>query len=127
MAAEPPSTPLGDSLLFKVDSVASSAGTDFEKPAKGQFLIVHVTVTNNGKSPVNVSSALSFELRDDAGESYPETFLTTAPKPPDGTIVAGDKLAGGLTYDVPKGKTFKLYYKNDMFSDGQVIESLGAP
>ena len=41
--------------------------------------------------------------------------------------MAGDKLAGGLTYDVPKGKTFKLYYKNDMFSDGQVIESLGAP
>jgi hypothetical protein len=117
---------VGDNLLFKVDSVDSSAGDQFQTPTKGQYLIVHVTMTNNGKSSVNVSSAISFELRDDTGESFTETILTTAPKPPDGTIAAGDKLAGGLTYDVPKGKTFKLYYKNDVFSGGQVIVNLGA-
>jgi len=117
---------VGDNMLFKVDSVESSAGAQFETPTKGQFLIAHVTMTNNGASAVNVSSMLSFELRDDAGESYNETILTTAPKPPDGSIAANDKLAGGLTYDVPKGKTFKMYYKNDVFSGGQVIVNLGA-
>ena len=117
---------IGDkNFFFTVTGVQTSAGTDFEKPSKGQYLIVSVTFDNQSGAVENVSSAISFELRDGTGQSYTETILTTAPKPPDGEIANNDKLAGGLTYDVPKGQTFRLYYKNDVFASGAVVVDLG--
>ena len=116
---------VGD-LILVVSGVTSSDGTQFEKSKAGQYLIVAVALQNNGTKAATVSSAISFELRDDGGQTYNETILSTAPKPPDGSIAPGDKLAGSLTYDVPKGKSFKLYFKNAIFGSGQTIIDLGS-
>ena len=117
---------VGNVLLFTVTGVQSSEGTDFEKPGNGQYLIVKVSFQNVSSKSQRVSSMLSFDLRDGSGQSYNETFLTSAPKPPDGEIAPNDKLAGGLTYDVPMHQSFKLYFKNDVFSGGAVVVDLGA-
>jgi hypothetical protein len=101
------------------------SGNEFETPQNGQYLVAYVTLENKTSKSITVSSVISFELRDDTGQSYNETILSAAPKPPDGEIAPGDKLAGGLSYDVPKGKDFKLYFKNDVFASGQVIVDLG--
>jgi hypothetical protein len=118
---------VGDGLMYSVTGVQApfDSGNQFETPAKGQFMVVTVSLENKTSKTISVSSLISWELRDDSGQSYNETILSAAPKPPDGEIAPGDKLAGGLSYDVPKGKNFKLYFKNDIFSGGQVIVDLG--
>jgi len=98
---------------------------EFEKPANGQYLVASVSMENTGAKPATVSSMLSFELRDTDGQTYNETIVSSAPKPPDGTIAPGDKLAGGLTFDVPTGKAYRLYFKDNVFSSGQAIIDLG--
>jgi Domain of unknown function (DUF4352) len=115
-----------DNYFFTVTGVQSSAGTDFEKPSKGQYLIVNVSFDNQSGKSQTVSSIASFELRDDAGQSYSETIFTDAPKPPDGEIATNDKLAGALTFDVPTGLAYRLYFKNDLFASGQIVVDLGA-
>lgn len=117
---------VGDALIFTVTRVTSSAGSEFERPTHGQYLIVAVAFQNNEAKPNTVSSLASFELRDATGQSYTESIYSGAPKPPDGEIAPHDRLAGALTYDVPKGSTYKLYFKNDVFSGGSVIVDLGA-
>lgn len=118
---------VGNSMLLTATGVQApvDSGNEFITPKNGQFMTVMVSMQNVSGQPQQVSSIVSFELRDDTGQSYTETFLPDAPKPPDGSIAPNDKLAGGLTYDVPKGKNFKLYYKNNVFSGGQVIIDLG--
>lgn len=118
---------VGNTMLLTVTGVQApvDSGNQFITPKNGQFMTVMVSLQNVSNQPQNVSSAISFELRDDTGQSYNETFLPDAPKPPDGSIAPNDKLAGGLTYDVPRGKNFKLYYKNNVFNGGQVIIDLG--
>lgn len=111
--------------VTKVDAPFNSSN-QFIKPKNGQFLVVSVSMQNTGTKSTNVSSMLSFELRDDAGQSYTETIVPDAPKPPDGEIAAGDKLAGALSFDVPKGKSYRLYFKNSLFTNGQAIIDLGA-
>jgi len=111
--------------VTKVDAPFKTTN-EFEKPEKGQFLVASVSMENTGSKPATVSSMLSFELRDSDGQSYNETIVSNAPKPPDGTIAPGDKLAGGLTFDVPTGKSYRLYFKDSLFSSGQAIIDLGA-
>ncbi len=118
---------VGDTIMLTVTQVQApvDAGNEFINPKNGQFMTVMVSLQNVSTKPQLVSSLINFELRDDSGQSYTETLLPNAPKPPDGSIAPNDKLAGGLTYDVPKGKSFKLYFKNNAFSSGQVIIDLG--
>lgn len=118
---------VGNAILLTVSGVQAPVdpGNQYITAKNGQFMTVAVSIQNVSSQPQSVSSAVSFELRDDTGQSYNETFLPNAPKPPDGSIAPNDKLAGGLTYDVPKGKTFKLYFKNNIFGGGQVVIDLG--
>jgi hypothetical protein len=113
--------------MYTVTGVSApfDPGNEFEKPTNGQFMVVQVLLENKTSKSITVSSFISWSLRDDGGQSYSETIISSAPKPPDGEIAPGDKLAGGLSYDVPKGKDFKLYFKNDIFTNGQVIVDLG--
>ena len=118
---------VGDNLMYTVSGVTApyDSGNEFDVATKGQFMLVTVTFLNNGAKSVNVSSALSFTLHDATGQTYTETIVVGAANPPDGEIAKGDKLAGTLAFDVPKGQDFKLYYKNDIFSNGSVIVDLG--
>lgn len=68
---------------------------------------------------------MNFELHDANGQVYTEAILENAPKPPDGEIVTGDKLMGTLTYDVPKAKDLRLYFKPSVYGAQQFIIDLG--
>jgi Domain of unknown function (DUF4352) len=118
---------VGNTMLLTVTQVQApvDSGNEFITPQKGQFMTVMVSMQNVSGKDQTVSSMVSFDLRDQSGQAYSETILPNAPKPPDGSVAPNDKLAGGLTYDVPRGTDFKLYYKNDLFSAGQVIVDLG--
>ncbi len=73
---------VGDNMLFSVtgvkDNVAS--GNQFETPKNGQFLVVNVSLQNKGTQPSTISSLVSFELRDENGQSYTETILNFGPE-----------------------------------------------
>ncbi|MGH7746940.1 MAG: DUF4352 domain-containing protein [Candidatus Dormibacteria bacterium] len=133
-AAQPTSAPtfkvgdqikVGGSLLYSVTSAKVVQPGEFDPAPTGEYLAVAVAFTNQGASPVDVSSMVSFSLRDANGQTYNETIITGQPNAPDGEIAAGDKLAGTLIYDAPKGGDLKLYFKNDIFSGGAVVVDLG--
>ncbi len=120
---------VGDNLLFTVTSVQApfDSGNEFETATKGQYLAVAVSLQNNGSKEVRIYSPVSFSLRDGTGQTYDETIVSSAHNPPDGPIAPGDKLAGTLVYDVPKGQDFRLYFTLNVFSSsgGGVIVDLG--
>jgi hypothetical protein len=59
---------VGDSFVVTVNSVKTSKGDLFTKPKSGNtFLLVDVTVKNTSKQAQNVSSPLSFNLKDSEG------------------------------------------------------------
>ena len=73
---------VGDNMLFTVtgvkDNVAS--GNEFETAKNGQFLVAAVSLQNKGTKASTISSLVSFELRDDTGQSYTETVISSAPR-----------------------------------------------
>ena len=89
-----------------------SSNDQFLKPKNGQFLVASVHLKNIGERDLPVGSVLTFQLRDSDGAAYNETTVPGAPKPPDGALPPGDQLDGGLTYDVPVGKRFELYFSS---------------
>lgn len=113
-------------VVLVVNGATSSVGSEYQKPTAGQYLLVAVSLQNTGATPVRVSSVLNFELRDDTGQTYNMTFLSGVPAAPDGVIAPGDRLAGTLVYDTPKGKGFRFYFKSTIFAGKQAIVELGA-
>ena len=111
-------TPIG-LWQVTVNSATTSKGDHAFAPHSGKiFLIVDVTVQNDGSDPQLVSSGLMFILKDGTGQAYNET-ITDIGKPLDGTVQAGDKLRGQMIYEVPAGEhsfTFQFqdstYYAN---------------
>lgn len=120
---------VGDQTVT-VNSVKAQApsGNPYITPGTGnQYVLVSVTFTNNGSAAAPVSSAVSFSLHDSTGQAYQETILPDQPQPPDGSVSPADKLTGTLVYAAPKGQALSLYFKNDLFSAGEVIIDLGTP
>ena len=87
-----------------VNSATTSVGDSAFAPHAGKiFLIVDVTVQNDGSDPQLVSSGIMFTLKDSTGQAYNET-ITDIGKSLDGTVQAGDKLRGQMIYEVPAGE-----------------------
>jgi len=101
----------GDFTLTVNSAAPTSSGNQYITPTNDQFLLVQVTIENNTSSSKTISSLLQFDLRDDTGQKYTLALVTGTPATPDGEVAAGSKLAGGLTYDVPTGRTFTLMFK----------------
>ncbi len=91
----------------------------------GEYLGIPLTVENQGSQPFSLSSMLGFDLRDQDGQGYNTTFLSSAPKAPDGEMAPTQKLAGTLVYDVAPGKVYQLLFKANFLASGQAIVNLG--
>lgn len=116
---------VGSTYVVTVNSVKTSAGDDISKPKAGNtFLVVDVTLKNVSSAEQNVSSLLSFDLKDGTGQKYTETIVTGA-TPPDGKIEPGDQLRGQLPYEVPASQhAFAFSFQADITSSGQTIWDL---
>lgn len=116
---------VGDTFVVTVNSVKTSKGDQFTKPKSGNtFLVVDVTIKNASKDEQNVSSLLSFEIKDSAGQKYTETILSGL-TPPDGKIEAGGLLKGQMPYEVPSSQhDFVFSFQADITSSGQTIWDL---
>lgn len=114
---------VGDTWQVIVNSVKTSQGDDMDKPQKGQYLLLDVTVKNISSQEQNISSLVNFKLTDDTGISYTEAITALGnPNPPDGKVEAGSPLRGTFTYDVPTSvKKFTFAFEPDIISSGQTI------
>lgn len=101
-------------LLYKITSVRTvSPDTDLIKsPGYGNdFLIVGLTIENQSQANVEVRSIIGFNLKDMNGQKQePSMGAILAVKDPiDGTIRAGETVAGEIGYEIKKGvQTFDL-------------------
>ena len=104
---------LGD-LRYKVNSVRISEGgsNQFMQPEEGNvFLLIDMTVENQGSEEATVSSMMSFKLVDKDGRSqdFSISALAEAEGKMDATLAPGRKVTGELGYEVVKGpQTFEL-------------------
>ena len=104
---------LGD-LQYKINSVRISEGdsNQFMQPEEGNvFLLIDMTVENQGSEEAIVSSMLLFKLVDKDGRSqdFSISALAEAEGKMDATLAPGRKVTGELGYEVAKGpQAFEL-------------------
>jgi len=117
---------VGTNWQVTVNNVKTSTGDDVTQPKAGNtFFEVSVTLKNISSQEQNVSSLIFWSLKDNTGQKYDETIVTSAPSSPDGKVAAGDKLTGTLAYEVPLAqKQFELAFTPDLTSSGQTIWNL---
>ncbi|EHQ91250.1 DUF4352 domain-containing protein [Desulfosporosinus youngiae] len=101
-------------LQYKINSVGTSNGNGniFKSPRSGNtFLLVDLTIENQGNTDIEVRSKIGFKLKDQDGKKQKSSLgATLAVKDAvNGTIKAGSKITGQLGYEVSKGaKAFEL-------------------
>jgi len=117
---------IGD-LQYKLNSVRTSNGNaNCVKPPKfgKTFLLLDLTIENQGSVNAEVRSMIGFKLYDKDGRN--QAFSMSAAQAVkcamDGTITAGGKMTGELGYEVSKGvQTFKLAITPNLFSSKTAI------
>jgi predicted small lipoprotein YifL len=119
---------LGD-LQYKVNGVRTSRGAnEYMKPKDGNtFLLIEITIENQGNKDAAISSMLSFSLVDKDGRSqeYSIGAMTGAKGKLDGSIPPTRKMTGELGYEVStNSQAFELQIKNDILSNGTAIVSI---
>ncbi len=117
-------------VLIGVTSVVAPYGSSdpSRTPKSGEFMLVNVTVHNSlpqGGEVLSISPSANFELQDNSGKVYGSTQLPGAPEPPNGRVNPGATVSGGLTYNVPKGQSYRLLFKSPQVSNGEIIIDLG--
>ena len=90
----------------------------YTEPENDYFLIIDLTIENNGSEELNISSMMSFDLKDSNGERGKYALLTEAISSQlDGSIMSGDLLKGQIAYDVKDSDTFNFYYLDSLLDD----------
>ena len=110
-------------LDFSVNGVRTSDGSSFSKPDEGnQFLIVEVTINNNGGESENISSMMMFKLVDNEGISYNQSIMADTKGSVDGELGAGRKMRGEIAYEVPKNiSKFELEITPHLMQDELIV------
>lgn len=112
---------IGD-LQYKLNSFRTLNGnSNCVKQAKSgkTFLLLDITIENQGSADAEVRSMIGFKLYDKDGRN--QAFSMSATQAVkcamDGTIIAGGRMTGELGYEVLKGvQTFKLAISPNPFS-----------
>jgi uncharacterized lipoprotein YehR (DUF1307 family) len=119
---------VGNKWKVIVNDVTSNTGDDINKPSKGAYLIINVSLTNISDKEQNISSLLNFKLKGPDKTEYTETIVINMPNvdsAPNGKVAAGDGTKGSLVYDVPAdAKSFTFYFESSLLSSGQTIWDL---
>jgi len=112
-------------LEFVVNGIRMDSGSGFLAPDTGNtYLLVDVSVTNNGSEAESISSMLLFAFRDSLGFSYSSSMgATSAGRGSlDGDVMAGRTLRGELGVEVPIDTTgLELIVSPDLFRTTSVF------
>lgn len=112
-------------VIVRVDSIRVSEGDDYLKPQKGNVLkVLDITVVNTGDKEQVISSALSFSLTDDSGQTFLPVVTSDIKQSLDGMVAPGETLRGEIPYEVSKNaKDLKLTFAIPLM-DGEAVWSL---
>lgn len=112
-------------MIIRVDSIRESAGDDYLKPQEGNVLkVLDITVVNTGDKEQVVSSALSFSLSDDRGQTHMPVVTSDIKQSLDGVVAPNQVLRGEIPYEVSKNaKDLKLTFAIPLL-EGEAIWSL---
>jgi hypothetical protein len=111
---------VGDGMTMMVES-ATKTGAD-------ELVAVIVMDNTAGTKDQSVSSMLSFEVKDDAGNKGQQTILFDNPTGTgglDGSVIKGDKLRGYIAWQSGLGTGLKLYYAPSIMSSDRIVVDLG--
>lgn len=99
-----------DGWQVTVLGVKTSLGGQFDTLQPGNvYLEIDVALVNQTDQTQLFASLAAFTLKDGTGQTYQQTFVSEAPAPPDGRVIAGGKLRGTVTYQVPSNnQTFEF-------------------
>ena len=87
---------------MRLNSVNTSTGDQAYPPDAGTiYLVADVTIGNLLSYSQDVSSRLSFQVQDSAGQTYDEAY-TDIGADPNGSIQPGSVLHGQIVFEVPK-------------------------
>ncbi|HOB35769.1 MAG: DUF4352 domain-containing protein [Firmicutes bacterium] len=113
---------IGD-FFITVKKAYFYAGSQWNKPSEDEnWVVVDVELENASDETVHVSSLLMFALYDEENYEADMVINTDAKGSLDGELGAGRKMAGELTFSVPKDQsTFEFIFKPDLFKTGQAI------
>ena len=117
---------IGD-LQYKLNSVRTSNGNAncVKSPKFGNtFLLLDLTIENQGSADAEVRSMIGFKLYDKDGrkQAFSMRAAQAVKCAMDGTITAGGKMRGELGYEVLKGvQTFKLAISPNPFKSQTAI------
>lgn len=108
---------------IKVNSAEVTDGHDFMTSDDGdKFIILDITIENKSDEEMNISSLLSFTLKDEDGRDQDYALNIEQKGQLDGTILGDEKMTGQITFEVPKEGKLTLYFTNDLFGKPLKIE-----
>jgi len=120
-------------LQYTINSVKTWNGVDniVKSPRPGNtFLLVDITIENQGSADAEVRNMIGFKLKDKEGKRQESNMgVALALKDAvDGTIKAGGTMTGELGYEVfKKAQTFELAVIADPLSSKANIASVEIP
>lgn len=111
--------------INSVKKIMSECSWEFEgtcyaesKPDGDFYLLVDLTIENTGEDSLNISSIMSFELKDSNGEKGQYALLTkNITSQLDGSVMSNDMLKGQIAFDVKEAESYNFYYQDSLLDD----------
>jgi hypothetical protein len=120
---------LGD-IALAVLGWSEPAPTQFAKPEDGKrFVAVELLFVNQGSGSNNLSTIAQMSLKDAQDRRYTTDLLATSAingAAPEGELVAGEKLQGGIGFQVPDDAgNLTFVFDAGVFQTGKIFIELG--
>lgn len=113
---------MGD-LEFVVNSARWDEGDEYTSPDAGtMWIVVDVTIENQGSESEAISSLMMFELYDMDGYSQEMAYFVSTKGSLDGELGAGRKMSGELAFEVEEDHTeWEFIFAPNFLGFGQAI------
>jgi hypothetical protein len=115
-------------FVFTVNSVRKDPGSLYFKPKDGNvYQVTNVTIENKSKDRTNISTLLQMYVKDADSTKYTPTVISTdTTGQVDGELLAGEKVKGDVSFEVPTTATgLKFYFTPEWLSGGTIVVDLG--
>lgn len=99
-----------NTLQFTINSARVSTGDGAYVPQQGeQYILIGVSIVNNGNSSVSIAPVMVFNLMDGSNNSYSPIVLDQKEQQIQGDLGPQRSVSGQLRFEVPQGvKAFAL-------------------